>query len=141
MKNFEKTFKYKCSYEALKNKYFEMRLHRINEGKKDYVSQIIAVYKVDLYTLAIGPVHQSIELNNMVRKISFISIQNGKYLGKLSCDLLFSQVNQVEAKLDELTVTFNEHKDEAYKMNFDIITFQKLFESTFTSTKPTKLSA
>ena len=33
------------------------------------------------------------------------------------------------------TVTFNEHKDEAYKTNFDVITFQKIFESTFTSTK------
>lgn len=46
----------------------------------------------------------------------------------------------MEAKLDELTVTFNEHKDEAYKMNFDVITFQRLFESTYTSTKLAKLS-
>lgn len=57
MKNFEKSFKYKCSYEDLKKKYFEMRLHRINEGKQDVRTQVIAMYRVDLYTLAIGPVH------------------------------------------------------------------------------------
>lgn len=69
MKNFEKVFKYKCSYEDLKKKYFEMRLNKINEGKQAVNSQVIANYRVDLYTLAIGPVHQSIELNNMVRTI------------------------------------------------------------------------
>jgi hypothetical protein len=66
MKNFEKSFKYKCSYEDLKKKFFEMRLYKINEGKQAVQNQIVSIYRVDLYTLAIGPVHQSIELNNMV---------------------------------------------------------------------------
>jgi hypothetical protein len=38
------------------------------------------VYKVDLYTLAIGPIHSSIELSDA----------RGKYVGKLSCDIVFS---------------------------------------------------
>lgn len=87
------------------------------------------MYQVDLYTLAIGPIHQSIELND----------RSGKYLGKLSCDVVFSQMNQVEVKLDEVHVKFNEHKDEAYRLNFNIITFQKTFESNYSSTKLPKL--
>lgn len=38
-------------------------------------------------------------------------------------------------KLDEVHVKFNEHKDEAYKLNFNIITFQKTVESNMSSTK------
>jgi len=32
-------------------------------------------------------------------------------------------VNQVEVKLDEVHVKFFEHKEDAYKLNFNIITF------------------
>lgn len=49
-------------------------------------------------------------------------------------------MNQVEAKLDEVHVKFNEHKDEAYKLNFNIITFQKTFESNMSTIKIPKLS-
>ena len=66
MKNFEKNLRYKCKYEDLNKKFFEIRLHKINEGKQDVKTQVISKYCVDLYTLAIGPIHQSIELNSMV---------------------------------------------------------------------------
>lgn len=50
-------------------------------------------------------------------------------------------MQQVEVKLDEVHVRFNEHKDEAYKLNFNIITFQKTYESNFSSTKVPKQDA
>jgi len=86
------------------------------------------VYKVDLYTLAIGPIHSSIELSDV----------RGKYVGKLSCDIVFSQINQVEVKMDEVHVTFNENKQYGYKMNFNIITFHKTYDSNVSSTKAVK---
>jgi hypothetical protein len=49
-------------------------------------------------------------------------------------------MNQVEVKLDEVHVKFNEHKDEGYKLNFNIITFQKTFESNMSSTKLPKVT-
>ena len=57
MKNFEKSLRYKCKYEELNKKFLEIRLHKINEGKQDVKTQIISKYCVDLYTLAIGPIH------------------------------------------------------------------------------------
>ena len=42
--------------------------------------------------------------------------------------------------MDEVHVKFNEHKDEAYKLNFNIITFQKTFESNMSTIKIPKLS-
>ena len=50
-------------------------------------------------------------------------------------------MNQVEVKLDEVHVKFNQHKDEAYKLNFNIITYQKTFESNISSAKCPKLLA
>lgn len=50
-------------------------------------------------------------------------------------------MQQVEVKLDEVHVRFLEHKDEAYKLNFNIITFQKTYESNFSSTKVPKQDA
>jgi hypothetical protein len=50
-------------------------------------------------------------------------------------------MQQVEVKVDEVHVRFLEHKDEAYKLNFNIITFQKTFESNFSSTKVPKQDA
>lgn len=44
-------------------------------------------------------------------------------------------MNQVEVKLDEVSVKFNDSKKEAYKLNFNIITYQKTFESNVSSTK------
>jgi hypothetical protein len=52
---------------------------------------------------------------------------------------LFSQVNDVEVKLDYLVVEFDEHKDEAYKVNFDIISFSKTYHSNMTSAKVAKI--
>jgi len=46
----------------------------------------------------------------------------------------------VEVKLDEVHVTFNEHKDEAYNINFNVITFQKVFESNTSITKVSKIT-
>ncbi len=42
--------------------------------------------------------------------------------------------------MDEVHVKFNEHKDEAYKLNFNIITFQKTFDSNMSSTKFPKVA-
>jgi hypothetical protein len=47
-------------------------------------------------------------------------------------------MQQVEVKLDEVHVKFNQHKDEAYKLNFNIITFHKTYDSNFSSTKGAK---
>lgn len=86
------------------------------------------MYKVDLYTIAIGPVHSSIELSDV----------RGKYVGKLSCDIIFSQCNQVEVKMDEVHVNFNDNRQYGYKMNFNIITFHKTYDSNVSCTKPVK---
>lgn len=50
-------------------------------------------------------------------------------------------MNQVEVKLDEVSVKFNDSKKEAYKLNFNIITYQKTFESNVSSTKKATIAA
>jgi len=62
------------------------------------ISKVAARYRVDLYTLTIGPIHHSIELTN----------KSGKYFGKLSFDLIFSQLQTIDVYLDELKVQFDE---------------------------------
>ena len=59
-------------------------------------------------------------------------------MGKLSLDLIFSQLQKVEVKLDKVQITMNDRFDEAYNHNFNIITFQKTFESTKSKTKLSK---
>ena len=44
----------------MQKRFLEVRLHQFEN--KEYKSKIKSIYKVDLYTLAIGPVHHSIEL-------------------------------------------------------------------------------
>ena len=43
--------------------------------------ELYALYSVDLMTMAIGPVHHSIEL---------VSAKTGHYCGKMSCNILFT---------------------------------------------------
>lgn len=42
--------------------------------------------------------------------------------------------------MEEVHVKFNEHHDEAYKINFNVITFQKVFESNTSSAKMSKVA-
>ncbi len=65
-KNFEKTFKYSCNYEELQKRFLEIRLMQVQERKQAIEGVVLAIYRVDLYTLAIGPIHSSIELNDKV---------------------------------------------------------------------------
>ena len=51
-------------------------------------------------------------------------------MGKFSCDIIFSQVQQVEIQLDELHVVFHEQYDEAYKANFHVISLNKTYISS-----------
>jgi hypothetical protein len=67
----------------MQKRFLEIRLHELIELKQEIKSKVISNYKVDLYTLAIGPIHHSIGLQD----------QSGKYVGKLSCDIIFSQMN------------------------------------------------
>jgi hypothetical protein len=60
--NFERNFIYGCKYEDLSKRFFELRLHEV---KKDR-TEVKAIYRVDLYTLSIGPIHHSIELTQKV---------------------------------------------------------------------------
>lgn len=52
----------------MQKKFLQVRLHQQLESKTGFESQIIGIYKVDLYTLAIGPVHHSIGLTDKVRQ-------------------------------------------------------------------------
>jgi hypothetical protein len=46
----------------------------------------------------------------------------------------------VEVKVEEVHVKFVEHHDEAYKVNFNVITFQKVFESNTSQAKMSKVA-
>ncbi len=107
----------------MKKRFLEMRVHKFDSSVDQ--SMIVSIYRVDLYTLAIGPIHHSIELQTSL----------SKYFGKLSCDIIFSQMQQAEIKLSELHCTFYEHYDEAYNVNFNVITFSKIYESNKSKTK------
>lgn len=61
-KSFEKTAKYICLYEELQKKFLEVRVYKLFENNDK--PQIVSIYKVDLYSLAIGPIHHSIELHS-----------------------------------------------------------------------------
>ena len=51
-------------YEDLKKKFLEIRLYIM--GYKSKNPEVISIYRVDFYTLAIGPIHHSIELVDRV---------------------------------------------------------------------------
>lgn len=48
----------------MQKKFLEVKLHSFTKAAPN--SEVISIYRVDLYTLAIGPVHHSIELVNKV---------------------------------------------------------------------------
>ena len=45
----------------------------------------------------------------------------------------------MEVKLDDVYVKFDDHKQEAYKLNFNVITYQKTYESNMSNTKIFKI--
>ena len=59
----------------MQKKFLQVKLHQQCETKQGYESNVIGIYKVDLYTLAIGPIHHSIGLTDKVRylKSAFIA--------------------------------------------------------------------
>jgi hypothetical protein len=52
-------------YEDLQKKFIEIKIIQF-EKDKEFNTKVKSVYKVDLYTLAIGPVHHSIEMCDFV---------------------------------------------------------------------------
>ena len=44
-------------YEHMQSKFLEIRLHQQFEKKQGYESVVKAIYRVDIYTLSIGPIH------------------------------------------------------------------------------------
>lgn len=61
-------------------------------------------------------------------------------MGKLSCDIIFSQIQQVELQMDEVHILFDEQYSEAYYNNFSVITFNKIFESTKSKSRIAKIN-
>lgn len=50
----------------MQQKFLQVRLHQQTETRQGFESTPIGIYKVDLYTLAIGPIHHSISLTDRV---------------------------------------------------------------------------
>ena len=56
-------------------------------------NELYALYSVDLMSMAIGPVHHSIEL---------VSAKTSRYCGKMSCNVYFTQVQDARIELMNL---------------------------------------
>ena len=74
-----KVLKTKFSINQLKASTLTFNIYRLVSNSQEKV--LFAVYKVDLLTLAIGPVHHSIDLMN---------VKNGRHSGKMVCNILFT---------------------------------------------------
>ncbi len=55
--------------------------------------------------------------------------------------MIFSQVQDVELRLEELHATFDDIMDKGYHANFNIITFSKNLESTKSKPKASRHNA
>jgi hypothetical protein len=58
--------------------------------------QLYAVYKVGFLTIAIGPIHHTIDL---------INARTGKPCGKLDCNIMLTQVEHASIELMDCVVT------------------------------------
>lgn len=76
--------------------------------------------------MAMGPVHHSIEL---------FSARNGRYCGKLSCNIFFTQVRDAKIELVKVKAKIfdtdaNVSLQAQYNIYFNVITFNEVYRST-----------
>jgi hypothetical protein len=67
------------SINQLKSSQLTINLYKIVSGPSE--KQLFSVYKVDLLTVAIGPIHHSIDLRN---------VKTGAFCGKMTTNIVFT---------------------------------------------------
>lgn len=100
-------FEHHALYSDLGNQFLSVYLLDIDAqeaGPTGLQAKVVAVYRIDLELLAIGPVHHSIELK---RQGTGCNASTSLYCAKLSLDIKFVQTQQIEIQLDSLKATVN----------------------------------
>lgn len=87
--SFDQTFNFKhtASVRELRKQALCIRL--VAKKSKSTEPQLVSIYRVDLFTLAIGPVHHAIDLMKGENGLLGFSKQQ-KYVGRLTADINFT---------------------------------------------------
>jgi len=94
----------------------------------------LSVYRVNFLSLAVGPIHHSIELVRAHAPFICGMQEKSRYLCRFSCDIHFVQTQKVEVQLYLLKTAFLEKNlNQAYQSNFSVITYNGVSESTKSS--------
>ena len=97
---------------------------------KEGEAKLVSTYRVDLFTLAIGPVHHAIELMKGENTLFGLSKQS-KYVGRLTADINFTQTQKVEIQLTDLQASiFEKQLSHSYQASFRVVTFNAVGDST-----------
>lgn len=112
------------SLSELKTQNLTISLYKIIAGHIE--KQLFSVYKVDLLTMAIGPIHHSIDLRN---------VKSGAFCGKMTANLVFTQITQSKIELVECEAKIMDNEarvnlTDSYNVHFTITTYNQVFEST-----------
>jgi hypothetical protein len=112
------------SINQLKTQTFTVNLFKIVSGPSE--KQLFSVYRVDLLTVAIGPIHHSIDLKN---------VKTGACSGKMTTNIVFTQIQESKIELIECEAKILDSEAhvnliDSYAVHFLVTTFNQVFEST-----------
>ena len=121
-------FRHTASVRQLRKQALCLRL--ITKKAKGGEPALVSTYRVDLFTLAIGPVHHAIELMRGENSLIGLKKQQ-KYVGRLTADINFTQTQKVEIQLTDLQADiFERQLSHAYQASFRVVTFNDVGDST-----------
>ena len=98
---------------------------------------VVACYRVNLFMIAIGPVHHGIEL--MTTSHNIFGMSKRAYFGRLDMDVQFTQTQKVEVQLANLKAEifekeFEEEREQrlehAYQSQFRVVTYKNIGDSS-----------
>ena len=123
---------HQASLNDLKNSNMIFKIYRLGASPSSQ-RQLYSTYQVDLLTVAIGPVHQSIAL--------VLASGRNDHCGKMSCNISFTQVQNAMVKLLNLQAEIADPeahvtKSRMYNVKFSVITFNEVFESVRSESRP-----
>lgn len=98
-------------------------------------NQEVTEYQVSLLVLALGPVHHSIELEQL--NAGAFNKDTISLFALLSADIQFTQIARAEIQLVELQSKFTTHllEEYSYYYKFSVITFDEVYESHLSQSK------
>ena len=97
----------------------------------------LACYRVNLFVLAIGPVHHGVDLRRGTSNV--FGITKKAHAGRLDVDIRFTQTQKVEIQLSNLRAELDQAEyedrrerrlDNVYQSSFRVVTYRNVGDST-----------